>query len=75
MTLWDMIAMVVFVAVVGGIVSQHLHSKEKVALAKHNSEGDEGLAEKYAALEERVRVLERIATDKSARLKDEIDAL
>ena len=31
--------------------------------------------EKYAVLEERVRVLERIVTDKQARLKDEIDAL
>lgn len=75
MTLWDMIAMVVLVAVAGGIVSQYLHSREKIALAKRENEGSADLAAKQAALEERVRVLERIATDKSVRLKDEIDAL
>jgi len=36
---------------------------------------DSEAAAKIADLEERVRVLERIATDKGARLKEEIDAL
>ncbi|WP_417451003.1 hypothetical protein [Kordiimonas sp.] len=38
-------------------------------------EGDNALKREVRALEERVRVLERIATDKRSRLKEEIDAL
>jgi hypothetical protein len=44
----------------------------------HGADLESALAERdalIAKLEERVRVLERIATDDSARLRDEIDAL
>ncbi len=41
----------------------------------HGAGLGEEAAAKLKALEDRVRVLERIATDKGARLKEEIDAL
>ncbi|UTW60164.1 hypothetical protein KFE96_07585 [Kordiimonas sp. SCSIO 12603] len=48
--------------------------KSDQAKAKMNELGDEA-SRKIAELEERVKVLERIATDKSSRLSEEIDAL
>ena len=72
MTLWDMIAMVVLVSVIGGFLIQRTKSREKIELAKIKGGNSD---ERIAALEERVRVLERLATDKRERLKEEIDAL
>jgi len=73
MGVFDMIVAVTLAGIISGIIFERMKSKERITLARLNS--DDGNDNKYAALEERVRVLERIATDKSARLKDEIDAL
>ena len=51
-----------------------LSAKEN-ANKKKAREADDDLKAQVRALEERVRVLERIATDKSSRLREEIDAL
>lgn len=72
MSLWDMIAMVVLVSVIGGFLMQRTKSREKIEIARLKSSG---ASDRIAALEERVSVLERLATDKRERLKEEIDAL
>lgn len=72
MDLWDMIVAVTVVGIVGGIVMERMKSKERIELARLNSGADN---DKLKQLEERVEVLERLATDKRQRLKEEIDAL
>ncbi|WP_417458216.1 hypothetical protein [Kordiimonas sp.] len=55
-------------------ISQWL--KAKTDALKHAAKsGDSDLKAQVRTLEERVRVLERIVTDKKTRLKEEIDAL
>jgi uncharacterized protein YlxW (UPF0749 family) len=68
---------VMIVLIVFGSISFQAWMKQKADTAK-SDEGDEekqALKRQVADLEERVQVLERIATDKSSRLKEEIDAL
>jgi len=72
MGLWDMIIAVVVVSVGGGIYLDRQKSKDRVELARLKNGADN---DKLKALEERVEVLERLATDKSSRLKEEIEAL
>lgn len=64
--------MVVLVSVIGGYLFERSRSKERLEMARLKAGTDEG---RVAELEERVRVLERLATDKRERLKDEIEAL
>ncbi|MCJ9429671.1 hypothetical protein [Kordiimonas marina] len=74
MVLWDMIVLVVLIGVIGGTINNWIKMREKqsrAAAAGH----DEATNSRIQKLEERVRVLERIVTDKGSRLKDEIDAL
>ena len=88
MGLWDMIVIVV---IVGGVVSisQHYISSKNGTEDTNKSIWDAlGLSDstpaerdvkkhldRIIALEERVKVLERIATDKGKSLRDEIDNL
>ena len=90
MTLWSMIVWVVALSVLGGIVMQYLKGKEKGVdydldiLAEKLGLSDGGgyskkklqpYLDRIDQLEERVKVLERIATDKGRNLADEIDDL
>jgi hypothetical protein len=77
MTLWDMISVVVLVGVIGGIIMERSKSKERLELARLRSKRDDGGEDsgRLARLEDRVRVLERLATDKREHLKEEIDGL
>ncbi|PCI32451.1 MAG: hypothetical protein COB54_06810 [Alphaproteobacteria bacterium] len=89
MTLWSMIVAVVAISVLGGIVIQYLKGKEmgvdydldKLSEALGLSDGYmsknklKPYLERIDQLEERVKVLERIATDKGRTLSDEIDRL
>ncbi len=72
MGLWEMIVCVVALGVVAQIIMAYLKSREVGAvggndLAKH--------LDRIDRLEERIKVLERIATDKRDNLKEEIDRL
>ncbi|MFC3051787.1 hypothetical protein [Kordiimonas pumila] len=72
----DVFTMVVVVVAIGSllIVIQHwLKLKEKALDASKQEDGV--LAGRVDVLEKRIRVLERIATDKSSHLQEEIDAL
>lgn len=89
MTLWSMIVWVVAIGVLGGIVTQYLKGKEQGvdydldALAEKLGLNDGGYSKKKLKpyldridqLEERIKVLERIATDKKHSLADEIASL
>ena len=70
----EMIVAIVFVSIVGSIVSRAIKSKERIAIARAEGSAEKG-SSLYTELEERVQVLERIVTDKRERLKEEIDAL
>ncbi|MBL4790417.1 MAG: hypothetical protein JKY60_15710 [Kordiimonadaceae bacterium] len=67
---------IVIVAIVfgSGLMKSWLSTRQKEAATRTHSLDGEAKA-KIADLEERIQVLERIATDKGVRLKDEIDAL
>jgi len=69
--------MVVFiVAIVMGTAAFRQWTKTRAQEAEAFSKGlSEDAKTRIQDLEDRVRVLERIATDKGARLKEEIDAL
>ncbi|WP_417451004.1 hypothetical protein [Kordiimonas sp.] len=72
MTVYGMVAFIVFIVMVSVVTMKVISAK---AAGKSTQQKDDVANARIDALEERVRVLEKIATDKSSRLKDEIDAL
>ncbi len=69
---FEMIPLIVLFVMLAAIVLRWISAKERIAKAGSlNVAADE----RIKALEERVKVLERIATDKRTQLRDEIDAL
>jgi len=89
MTLWSMIVWVVGISIIGGIIMQYLKNNDKSVDYDPDKLAEAlGLKEGYMSrnklkpyldridqLEERVKVLERIATDKGRNLSHEIDSL
>ncbi len=64
------------VAIVFGSITFKEWLKHKSKAAQRSDDAEtRALRDQVADLEERVRVLERLATDKRERLKEEIDAL
>lgn len=72
MHVFEMVVWIVAIGTLGGIYSQHQKNKHKAQ--QHQSLNKES-EKRINDLEERVRVLEKIATDKRSRLSDEIDSL
>ena len=72
MTVFTMIAVIVSVTIIGGVITTWIKSKEKNA---ESGKDTQKVDARIIALEERVKVLERLATDKRHRLSEEIDAL
>jgi cell division protein FtsB len=73
MNFWTMVVIVVFLSFAGTVgIMQQVKS-----MRRQNTDGEETekLKAHIADLEERVRTLERIATDKKTKLKDEIETL
>lgn len=70
----EMIVAIIALTFGGSIILSFIKSRERVAIAREQSQSGAGDSD-YAELETRVRVLERIVTDKTERLKKEIDAL
>ncbi|GHF19150.1 hypothetical protein GCM10017044_12130 [Kordiimonas sediminis] len=73
MHVFEAAAIIVAIVMIAGVINNWIKSKQQQASAR--TDMDDSTAERIQNLEERVRVLERILTDKSNRLKDEIDAL
>ncbi|MCG8504036.1 MAG: hypothetical protein MI755_05475 [Sphingomonadales bacterium] len=82
MTVFEMVFGIVLVTTLAGLYSKHLKHKERRAemagggdVAAEEDQSDDVKAARIAELEERIRVLERIVTDKSRRVAEEIDEL
>ncbi len=89
MGFWEAIVLIVCISVIGGIIMQYLKGKEKGVDYDIDKLADAlGLNDGYMSkkklrphlqridkLEERIKVLERIATDKGRNLADEIEGL
>lgn len=71
---YSMIFGIVFVVMCAGVLKSWL-GVQRQKTRKETVELDEESKGRIADLEERVKVLERIATSKTTRLKEEIDAL
>ncbi len=71
MNVFEMVAIIVVFGVVGTTLQKWFSTKSKSATKTLNTEAQA----RIKALEERTAVLERLATSKSGRLRDEIDAL
>ncbi|NVJ97904.1 MAG: hypothetical protein HWE25_07120 [Alphaproteobacteria bacterium] len=65
----------IVITVMGAGVFKHWAKLQHEKLKSRQDSADGETNSRIDALEERVRVLERIVTDKSERLKEEIDAL
>ncbi|WND01739.1 hypothetical protein QGN29_09250 [Temperatibacter marinus] len=63
--------LIVAVVILGSIISEHL-KKQRL---QHSNGLDDKSEGRIRELEERVAVLEKLATDKRVRLADEIDSL
>ena len=74
MTGTTMVVMIVALVMCGEAIKHWSKAKAKEANARSAGLNDDA-KKQIADLEERVRVLERIATDKGSRLREEIDAL
>lgn len=66
---FEMVVIIVFIAIMAGVVNTWI--KEKF---RRDDNGETGL-DRLDALEERIRVLEKIVTDRSYDLKEEIRRL
>lgn len=91
MHVFEMVVLIVAIGVIGGIIKSYIERKDpKMSknmmddLMNDLGMGDDGYCskkelapfiEKFTALEERIQVLERIATDKGRNLASEIDNL
>jgi len=77
MSVYTMVFCIVAVVMVTSIIQKWLKVRE--LSVRNNADASQDVSgeiqAQIEALEERVKVLERIATDKSSRLKEEIDAL
>lgn len=74
MTQYSMVVLIVFAVMATAAFKQWAKLQTEKARAGAGEEND-ALREQVGRLEERVKVLERIVTDKAGRLKEEIDAL
>ena len=72
MGIFDMIAFVVLIVMVSVVIMVSVSARSKNLRARGaGAEADR----RIKALEDRVRVLEKLATDRGARLREEIDSL
>lgn len=72
MTVYGMVAFIVFIVMISLVVMKGMSTRSR---SKQGHAREEAANARIDALEERVRVLEKIATDKGARLSAEIDSL
>jgi hypothetical protein len=75
---FEMVVMIVAIVTIGKVLSARFGGKDgRKALKGQSDEGAENvrLHAEVARLNERLRVLERLATDPAKRLSDEIESL
>lgn len=74
---FEMVVLIVLIATIGGVLNNRTKTKHKMENLEERLK-ELGVADQLRRidqLEERVRTLERIVTDKSGRLREEIDRL
>ncbi|SDE67853.1 MULTISPECIES: hypothetical protein [Kordiimonas] len=74
MNQYSMVVLIVLAVMCAGAF-KHWAKLQHEKLRSRQDKADDATSKRIAELEDRVRVLERIVTDKSERLKQEIDAL
>ncbi|WP_353217140.1 hypothetical protein [Sandarakinorhabdus sp.] len=75
---FEMVVLIVAIVTIGKVLSSRYGTKDtRKALKSSTSDDGENmrLQSEVARLNDRIRVLERLATDPAKRLSDEIDAL
>jgi hypothetical protein len=77
---FEMVVMIVAIVTIGRVLSSRYGSKDqrrtaKGELAPPDSGENQRLQAEVARLNDRIRVLERLATDPAKRLSDEIESL
>jgi hypothetical protein len=70
---FSMVVAIVLISVTGGLAKRYIDAKGRIDPAQ--TAEIERLKGQVGRLEDRIQVLERLATDKSARLASEIDQL
>jgi hypothetical protein len=77
---FEMVVMIVAIVTIGRVLSGRMGGKDRKLSIRGQSQPDEGaenirLQSEVARLNDRIRVLERLATDPAKRLSDEIESL
>ena len=77
---FEMVVMIVLIVTIGKVLSNRLGNKEQRLRGKGQPEAignaeNQRLQSEVARLNDRIRVLERLATDPAKRLSDEIESL
>lgn len=72
---FSMVVLIVLIAVGAGVINNYIKVKAESANNAADDTEMKAMREEVAALKARVRVLEELAVDKDARLRDEISRL
>ena len=72
---FSMVVMIVAITVGAGVLNNYLKVRQSGALNAEQTQDIDALKTEVARLTDRVRVLEKLATDDDARLKAEFDKL
>jgi hypothetical protein len=71
---FEMVVIIVAIVTLASVIKSRARARDNAALSADSPDA-EALRMEIARLKDRVEVLERLATDKSRRLADEIDSL
>lgn len=71
---FEMVVLIVAIVMIASVIKARARARDNAALAADSPDA-EAMRIEIARLKDRVEVLERLATDKSQRLADEIDSL
>jgi hypothetical protein len=71
---FEMVVLIVAIVMIASVIKSRVRARDNAVLAPDSPDA-EAMRMEIARLKDRVEVLERLATDKSRRLADEIDSL
>jgi hypothetical protein len=71
---FEMVVLIVAIVMIASVIKARARARDNAALTADSPDA-EAMRIEIARLKDRVEVLERLATDKSRRLADEIDSL
>lgn len=71
---FEMVVLIVAIVMIASVIKSRVQARDNALLAPDSPDA-EAMRMEIARLKDRVEVLERLATDKTRRLSDEIDSL